>query len=127
MSGGLHRDARAGIDQATRRQLVTLARRRDARIATFSRERPTDWRPTEVRNPHGVLDTYFTDSTAWALVAARLEHGEEVKVIELRQPKGAKGYVMLIDLGSDVPELYVKLQLGAGKIFGRSFHYSEYR
>ena len=33
---------------------------------------------------------------------------------------------MLIDLGSDVPDLYVKLQLGAGKIFGRSFHYSEY-
>lgn len=117
----------AVIDQATRRQLVTLARRRDARIATFSRDRPTDWRPTEVRNAHGVLDTHFTDSTAWELIAARLEQGEEVSVIELRQPKGATGYVMLIDLGSDVPELYVKLQLGAGKIFGRSFHYSDYR
>ena len=33
---------------------------------------------------------------------------------------------MLIDLGSHVPKLYVKLQLGSGKIFGRSFHYSEH-
>ena len=126
MGGGCDHDACAGIDQATRSQLVTLARRRDARIASFSRERPTDWRPTQVRNPRGVLDTHFTDSTAWELIAQRLEHGQEVNVIELRKPKGAKGYVMLIDLGSDVPDLYVKLQLGAGKIFGRSFHYSEY-
>ena len=59
------------------------------------------------------------------MIATRLENGEEVEVIELNQPKGAKGYVMLIDLGSDVPDLYVKLQLGNGKIFGRSFHYSE--
>ena len=72
-----------------------------------------------------MLDTHFTPSTAWELIATRLENGEEVEVIELNQPRGAKGYVMLIDLGSDVPDLYVKLQLGAGKIFGRSFHYSE--
>ena len=32
---------------------------------------------------------------------------------------------MKIDLGRNVPKLYVKLQLGSGKIFGRSFHYSE--
>ncbi len=106
-------------------QLVTLARRVNARISIFSQDRPTKWRPNEVRNPDGVLDTHFTESTAWELIATRLENGEEVEVIELNQPKGAKGYVMLIDLGSDVPDLYVKLQLGAGKIFGRSFHYSD--
>ena len=92
----------------------------------FSRDRPTDWRPTEVRNPDGLLDAHFTDSTAWELIAARLEVGAEVEVIELRQPPGAKGYVMKMELGTDVPKLYVKLQLGAGKIIGRSFHYSEY-
>ena len=32
---------------------------------------------------------------------------------------------MKIDLGQSVPKLYIKLQLGRGKIFGRSFHYSE--
>ena len=33
---------------------------------------------------------------------------------------------MKIDVGADVPSLYVKLELRAGKIIGRSFHYSEY-
>lgn len=115
-----------GIDQETRGQLVILARRSRARTSAFSRSRPTDWRPTTVRNPDGLLDTHYTDSTAWELIAARLEAGEEVEVIELHQPPGARGYVMKIDMGADVPMLYVKLQLGAGRIIGRSFHYSEY-
>lgn len=115
-----------GIDQKTRSQLVVLARRRRARTSAFSPSRPTDWRPTRVRNPEGVLDTYFTDTTAWEFIAAKLEAGEPVEVIDLRRPQGAKGYVMKITLGADVPTLYVKLQLGSGIIFGRSFHYSEY-
>lgn len=114
-----------GIDEATRRQLVNRARRQRSRTAAFTRDRPTDWRPTEVRNPNGVLDPYFTDSTAWDFIASRLEAGEEVEVIELQQPAGTKGYVMKVDLGLDVPELYVKLQLGASNVIGRSFHYSE--
>lgn len=107
--------------------MALLARRRTARISEFKRHRPTDWRPGQVRNPDGLLDTHFTDSTAWELIATRLEHGQEVTVIDLNRPTGAKGYVMMIDLGSDVPRLYIKLQMGAGKIFGRSFHYSEYQ
>ena len=43
----------------------------------------------------------------------------------LRKPRGAKGYVMKIDLEPGGVPLYVKVQLGAGKIIGRSFHYSE--
>ena len=119
-------DSRDGIDEATRHQLAILARRRHARTSAFSRERPCDWCPNQVRNPDGILDTYFTDSTAWRLIAERLEAGEEVEVIELTQPRGARGYVMRIDLGSDLPELYIKLQLGPGRIFGRSFHYSQH-
>ena len=119
-------DSRDGIDEATRHQLAILARRPHARTSAFSRERPSDWCPNQVRNPDGILDTYFTDSTAWRLIAERLEAGEEVEVIELTQPRGARGYVMRIDLGSDLPELYIKLQLGPGRIFGRSFHYSQH-
>ena len=119
-------DAHAGIDGATRHQLVVLARRPSARTSDFIRARPTDWRPTDVRNPNGILDSHFTNSTAWELIAERLEAGEEVEVIELRKPPGASGYVMRIQLAADLPELYIKLQLGAGKIFGRSFHYSEH-
>ena len=127
MTTGDQRELSIGIDGETRHQLALLARRRTARISEFKRHRPTDWRPGQVRNPDGLLDTHFTDSTAWELIATRLEHGQEVTVIDLNRPTGAKGYVMMIDLGSDVPRLYIKLQMGAGKIFGRSFHYSEYQ
>ena len=111
--------------ESTRRQLVVLARRSHARVTAFSTERPTDWRPGQVRNPDGVLDTHFTDAAAWELIAARFEDGHPIETVELHKPRGATGYVMKIDLEPGRPQLYVKLQLGSGKIIGRSFHYSE--
>ena len=33
---------------------------------------------------------------------------------------------MKIDLGRNVPRLYIKLQLGSGEVIGRSFHYSDH-
>lgn len=116
-----------GIDAATRHQLVVFARRKGARSAAFTRDRPTVWQPTKVRNPNGVLDGYFSNATAWEFIASRLEAGEEVEVIELRRPPGAKAYVMRIDVGSGLPELYVKLQMTSAKVIGRSFHYSEHQ
>ena len=68
---------------------------------------------------------FFTPTTAWEFIASRLEAGEEVEVINLRMPRGSKGYVMKIDLGLGLPKLYVKLQLVSKKVIGRSFHYSE--
>ena len=94
-------------------------------MTAFSTERPTDWRPGQVRNPDGVLDTHFTGGAEWELIAARLEDGHPIETVELHKPKGATGYVMKIDLEPDRPQLYVKLQLGSGKIIGRSFHYSD--
>ena len=120
------RKSHVSIDDSIRHQLTVLARRKDARITEFSRSRPTEWRPGEVHNPEGMLATHYTDASAWELIASRLESGEKVEVIELRKPPGAKGFVMKIDLGTNVPVLYVKLQLGAGKIIGRSFHYSKH-
>lgn len=108
-----------------RHQLVVLARRGRARVTEFSIDRPTDWRPWQVRNPAGVLDTHFTDAAAWELIASKLEDGHPVEVVELDKPPGATGYVMKIDIEPGHPLLYVKLQLGSGKIIGRSFHYSE--
>ena len=94
-------------------------------MTEFSTSRPTDWRPGQVRNPNGILDTYFTDAAAWEFIASTLEDGHSVEIVELRKPAGAKGYVMKIDIEPGWPQLYVKLQLGAGKIIGRSFHYSD--
>lgn len=113
------------MDEPTRHQLVVLARRKDARITDFSHDRPTDWRPGQVRNPAGLLDTHFTDAAAWELIASRIEDGHALEIVPLDKPQGAKGYVMKIALEPAQPELYIKLQLGSGKIIGRSFHYTE--
>ena len=90
---------------------------------------PTQWQPQQVRDPEepeGGLSPYFTDGGAWDLIADKLEAGHDVEVVELRKPRGSKGYVMKIRLGPSEPLLYVKLQLGSGTVIGRSFHYSEW-
>lgn len=114
------------VSDSIRRELALLARRSSARFTGFSANMPTDWRPQQVRNPWGVLDEYFTEVAAWELIAARLEDGHPVEVVLLRKPPGRRGYVMEIPLGDDNPPVYVKLQLGSGKVIGRSFHYSEH-
>ncbi len=56
------------VKDSIRRQLVILARRSKSRTTAFSREIPTDWHPSQVRNPNGVLDPHFTDASAWEVV-----------------------------------------------------------
>lgn len=112
------------LNQSIRNQLVTLARRSRARVTQFSPEKPIDWRPGQVRNPHGLLDDCFTDGSAWEYIATMLENGHPVEIVQLHKPAGAEGYVMKIDIEPGKPLLYIKLQLGSGKIIGRSFHYS---
>ena len=112
------------INESTRRQLITLCRRGRDRTTDFSPDRPTHWNPGKVRNPRGEFDTHFTNFSAWELIATELEAGCEVETIDLKIPPGAKGYVMQIELEPNDPPVYIKVQLGAGKIIGRSFHYS---
>ena len=100
-------------------------------MTAFSIDRPTDWRPGQVRNPNGILDTHFTDAAAWEFIASRLDaqtgSRSKTPIVELRKPAGATGYVMKVHIEPDRPQLYVKLELGSnsGKIIGRSFHYSD--
>ena len=79
------------VDVETRRQLVVLARRSWARTTVFRSDRPTDWRPGQVRNPNGILDTHFTDAAAWELIASKLEEGHPVEVVELSEAGGSQG------------------------------------
>ena len=37
-------------------------------------------------------------------------------------PEGATGYVMKLELNPASPKLYVKLELTASRVIGRSFH-----
>ena len=71
------------------------------------------------------MERNFTEFSAWNLIADELEAGCDVRVIELEKPPGNLGYVLEIELEATEPPLYVKLELGSGIIFGRSFHYSD--
>lgn len=107
-----------------REHLANLCENKKCRVSGFSPQVPTRWEPTSVINPETGMA--FTEQGAWWFVAARLRAGEEVEEIDLDIPPGKTGYVMKIDLDPARPPLYVKLHLGgSGKVFGRSFHYSE--
>lgn len=106
-----------------RRELAVLARNKKLRVKEWSRDAPSDWRPTQVRNPI-TEGFFFTDVGAWHLIADLLEDGHPLEEIILCQPPGARGYVMHVELEPGRPKLYIKLELRGGKVIGRSFHYS---
>ena len=112
------------ISDSLRKQLVNLARKAETRSAAWTQDSPTDWRPQTVRKPGVSADRYFTDQTAWDWIANQLESGCEVFEVELRKPRGKKGYVLESLLDPSEPPLYVKLELQSRKVIGRSFHYS---
>ena len=109
------------IDPGTRHQLVVLARRKSARVLGW----PHRWQPGQVQRPKDSFFDYFTDASAWEYIADQLEDGHPVDTIAMDMPEGTTGYVMEIPQEGDTPDIYVKFQLGNGKILGRSFHYSE--
>jgi hypothetical protein len=65
----------------------------------------------------------FTEPGAWQFIADLLDSGVDVSRIELRRPPGKVAFAIRTWL-SDGKELYVKLQMGASCVIGRSFHYS---
>lgn len=68
----------------------------------------------------------FTDESAWRFIATLLRDGHEVEEMILDVPPGKTAWVLKVELETHKPRLYVKLHLGAnGKVFGRSFHYSD--
>jgi len=83
---------------------------------------PTDWRPNQIRSP--TSGDFFTQDGAWHFIADLLESGHSIEEIILCKPPGRRAYVMHVELGPNLPKLYIKLQLGSGKVIGRSFHYS---
>ena len=114
------------VSDETRRQLAQWARHRKTRNANWTSEKPTDWNPNSVRNPLSEMGLTFTNPEAWEFVATKLEDGHPIKVVQLVREPGRDALVMNIDLGEGIPSLYVKLQPQSGRIFGWSFHYSEY-
>lgn len=109
----------ANAPAAARHQLTILARRKSARVLGW----PRAWRPYEILNPK--TGEPFNDAGTWEFVASLLEDPTvTVEEVILDSPPASKGYVIQTPLNGRY--LYVKVQLGSGKIIGRSFHYSEH-
>jgi hypothetical protein len=108
------------------RQLIANCRKKTVRTLGW----PRDWQPQTVRRPHGDdFFPYFNDSSAWELIADKLDEGHSYQEIELDNPKGAPAIQMEIQhsMKPTDPKLYVKIQVGAGNVpIGRSFHHSDY-
>jgi hypothetical protein len=77
-----------------------------------------------VRDPRVAEYVMFTEATAWEFVADELEAGCAIDVVILNEPLGKQGFVLKLFGGDGAPQIYVKLQMGPGFVFGRSFHYS---
>jgi len=105
-----------------RKQLAMLSLRKSARTSAWTKDVPTDWNPGSVINP--TTSEPFTEVGAWEFVAEQLEACVPLSEVELTHPQGKKAHAFVVQLGDR--ELYVKLQLGSGKVVGRSFHYSKY-
>lgn len=111
------------VNDRLRTQIAALCRRRSVRSSTFTSEEPTVWRPQTIENPRTGL--YFSDDSAWELIAALVEAGHEVRVVSLRKPPGAVGYELTYEIPNG--SIYMKFQLSPGRnlILGRSFHWSD--
>jgi hypothetical protein len=104
------------------RLLAAHAERKERRTVGRPPERPSEWTPQRVTQPETGLQ--FSPAGAWAFIAETLRAGHPVQVITLDQPIGLPAYVMEVPLDAKKPPLYVKVELGADCIIGRSFHYS---
>src|ERR1700687_5567317 len=47
------------------------------------------------------------------------------KDCNIGSPTRKKGYVLIVPGCDDLPDIYIKLQLGSGFVYGRSFHPSD--
>lgn len=107
-----------------RRELARLAASKRTRRAEWSAGAPTVWCPHQVLHP--CSGTYFTDAGAWEFIVELIEAGHPVEQITLSHPPGKIGYVLIVGTNNGGPDIYIKLQLGSGCIYGRSFHLSRY-
>ena len=110
------------MHQETLRQLAQNCRRKDCRFLGL----PRDWNPGIIENPE-FRGFYFTELSAWELIAHLIDTGHPYEDFNFDNPKGAVGIVMKVKLFDDKPLLYIKVQLGANnRAIGRSFHYSDF-
>jgi hypothetical protein len=94
---------------------------RRTRTSVFIATSPTKWHPTSLSHPES--GEPFTEDSCWTFVADAIVAGTEVEEMVLHRPPGKRGFVLRLK-GHGGVIIYVKLQLLADKVFGRSFHES---
>lgn len=110
------------VTDEIRNLLATRAGSRRTRNREFRADRPCDWQSTGMTDPR--TGEIFTEDGAWEYVAEMIRSGVQIEIVDLQFPPGKKAYVMLIPSHSPGMPIYIKLQLGADCVIGRSFHYS---
>ncbi|MHC6155299.1 hypothetical protein ACVSQB_26305 [Bradyrhizobium elkanii] len=111
-------------NDAEKGALIRLCGSKRTRIVSFSAEMPCRWQPRQFTDPR--TRQAFTDEGAWSYIVEHLEKGAEIREMTLERPPGAKAFVLLLP-GVNAEKIYVKLQICAGRVVGRSFHESESR
>jgi hypothetical protein len=110
------------VSAEIRTRLATCAQSRRTRRTDFTAHAPCKWQPGQVTDPS--TGQAFTEDAAWQFVADALLAGAPIEMIALDKPPGKSAYVMKLP-GAQGAEIYVKLQIGADHVRGRSFHPSE--
>ena len=64
-----------------RSRLIRLIEQRGKRRTEWTKERPTEWRPSEVFDPE--FGVFMTDPRAWEFIRERLEAGSCLESIAL--------------------------------------------
>ena len=114
------------LDEAeVRRRLASAAKSKKRRKQHWSRERPNDWRPSEVFDPE--WNVFLTTPRAWDLILEWLEDERPIESKQMELPGGELVWVhvMIERIGDQM--VYVKLELlgGGQSVHGGSFHVSE--
>lgn len=110
------------VTDEIRNRLAARASSRRTRTREFRADRPCDWQSTGMTDPR--TGETFTEDGAWEYAAEMIRSGVVIEVIELQFPPGKKAYVMLVPSHDPKTPIYIKLQLTAESVIGRSFHYS---
>lgn len=103
-------------------ELIRLARNRGTRNTAWSPSIPCDWAPQSVWDPR--FDMFFTDEGAWNYIVDLLESGHVFTEVKMHKPPDTIAYETCAHLSTNGGEIYIKVQVLRGRIFGRSFHNS---
>jgi hypothetical protein len=107
--------------EEVRKRLLRLVRKKGCCQVSRPPERPSDWKPDEIRQEDRCA---LARPQAWFLIAEWLEEDCELFLVQLDKPPGKVAYAFEKLYCNQ--RVYVKLEIADGDrvLYGRSFHLS---